>query len=678
MKSIATTLFVSLILTTEALFGQSPDSLKAPHQYWNISGSGICWDVGTETQLPHSDHIEMAGQRVAGIINYSVDKNKQLSLERDIIFPQLRTFIATGQSWWKKYRAYLRHSFTDELLPVITLNKFRLVPGPLDSVTIEGKLRFYHQPVHSIRIERTLFPSMRDRFFVEKWQLSNLSDTTRMLHIGSIQFQQQQMGHKGVYTISAHSDAPNEYALKAYETLSFAVYFEAGMEGEPLQKGSYPIAEAQRDQFLGEMRSNLIFHSPDKVINTLFYFSKIRAAENIFDSKMGLVHSPGGGNYYTGIWANDQAEYSGPFFPFLGYETGNTAAYNCYKHFLKTKPDDYSPITSSFEMEGDLTCCGADRGDAAMISFGASQFALLRGDPAIADELWPLIEWCLEYCHRRKNEQGVVQSDSDEMEGRIATGNANLATSSLYYGGLKFASHLANALGKNELAKVYKRRATELANAVEHFFGARIEGLDTYRYFAGNDHLRHWICLPLVMGMDGRKEGTIEALFDKLWTDHGVLVEYNPTAKEPVLFWDRGTLYALRGAFKAGATDQALHKLSQFSNKRLLGEHVPYVIEAWPENNMRHLSAESALYARILLEGLLGLEPTGFRSFSIHPRLAKGWDGYRLDNIHAFGHQFGVALSKEGEKIRVVVSSGKKQVVDRKVLPGQKVSIAFK
>ena len=37
------------------------------------------------------------------------------------------------------------------------------------------------------------------------------------------------------------------------------------------------------------------------------------------------------------------------------------------------------------------------------------------------------------------------------------------------------------------------------------------------------------------------------------------------------------------------------------------GEHVPYPVEAWPEGNQRHLSAESALYCRIFTEGLFGL-----------------------------------------------------------------------
>ena len=35
-----------------------------------------------------------------------------------------------------------------------------------------------------------------------------------------------------------------------------------------------------------------------------------------------------------------------------------------------------------------------DRGDMAMIAYGASRFALAYGDKSTAKELWPLIEWC--------------------------------------------------------------------------------------------------------------------------------------------------------------------------------------------------------------------------------------------------------------------------------------------
>ena len=68
-----------------------------------------------------------------------------------------------------------------------------------------------------------------------------------------------------------------------------------------------------------------------------------------------------------------------------------------------------------------------------------------------------------------------------------------------------------------------------------------------------------------------------------------------------------------------------MEHMAYYSQQRLLGEHVPYPIEAWPEGNQRHLSAESALYCRIVTEGIFGIRPTGFNSFhSVHNYLING------------------------------------------------------
>ena len=43
---------------------------------------------------------------------------------------------------------------------------------------------------------------------------------------------------------------------------------------------------------------------------------------------------------------------------------------------------------------------------------------------------------------------------------------------------------------------------------IEKYFGANVQGFNTYRYYAGNTTLRSWIGLPLVMGIFDRKEAT--------------------------------------------------------------------------------------------------------------------------------------------------------------------------
>lgn len=184
--------------------------------------------------------------------------------------------------------------------------------------------------------------------------------------------------------------------------------------------------------------------------------------------------------------------------------------------------------------------------------------------------------------------------------------------------------------------------------------------------------------IPLVVGINDRKEATIEALFERLWTDNGVSVEKN--SENPgisKIFWDRGTLYALRGTFIAGATERSLEKLIQFSEKRLLGNRVPYVVEASPEGSMAHLSAESGLYCRIFTEGIFGIKPTGLKSFEITPRLPKSWDKMALHHIKAFGEDFDISVRRENGNIKVEVENRNDVLVLKTIHEGETVKVSF-
>ena len=198
-------------------------------------------------------------------------------------------------------------------------------------------------------------------------------------------------------------------------------------------------------------------------------------------------------------------------------------------------------------------------------------------------------------------------------------------------------------MGKTDEAADCDRRADTLAKAIDKYFGATVEGFDTYRYYDGNTVLRSWICLPLCMGLMDRRDATIAALFSpRLWTDDGLA-----TASGDRTFWDRSTLYGFRGAFRAGETAKTMPFLRAYTHRRLLGDHVPYPVEAWPEGGQRHLSSESGLYCDVYIDGLFGLQPIGLDSFRCTPRLPEGWPRMALRSIHAFGRDFDVEV--EGE-----------------------------
>ena len=439
-----------------------------------------------------------------------------------------------------------------------------------------------------------------------------------------------------------------------------------------------PVEELNhRRGFLKNIDENLVLDTPDDVIDREFRFAKIRASESIFKTKGGYMHAPGGESYYAAIWANDQAEYVNPFFPFLGYEVGNESALNSFKIFARFMNDEFKPIPSSIIAEGtDIWNGAGDRGDAAMIAYGASRYVLAKGDKKAAKELWPLIEWCLEYCKKNLNSEGVVLSDTDELEGRFPAGEANLCTSSLYYDALLSASYICKELGiGGGKAATYLKQAKTLAANIDKYFAAEMCGFDTYRYFKGNTKLRSWICMPLIVDIFDRATGTIEALTSPhLLMNDGLLTEQGSAT-----FWDRSTLYALRGIFRAGKSDVAYDFLKHYSERRLLGEHVPYPIEAYPEGSQRHLSAESGLYCRVITEGMFGIRPTGFASFNITPNMPKAWDNMALRNVRAFNSNFDVVVTRvSGKKMKMeirLLDNNKK--ITRVFNEGQTVKIKF-
>jgi hypothetical protein len=509
----------------------------------------------------------------------------------------------------------------------------------------------------ALKLKRTFFPSVDKPMAIEKLVFTN--DGRQPLKIEmEYMFREvkpapeRSSGGQHSFIVSTVNDGLKTVAPG--DSVMFAITYQAINKQQDLLAANVNAEEQARKNRVAQIQSLLVLETPDTILNTMFAFAKIRGTESIYNTKGGLMHGPGGLRYYAAIWANDQAEYINPFFAFLGDDIGNRSAMNSYRMFARYMNPDYKPIPSSIIAEGDATWHGAgDRGDMAMIAYGAGRYALAYGNVDSAKVLMPLIEWCLEYCKRKLNDQGVVWSNKDELEGRFPAGNANLNTSSLYYDALRSAVLLGKQLGKPSAEiKAYENEAKVLRANIEKYFGGTVEGFKTYRYYKGNDTLRAWITTPLVMDIFDRKEGTINALFSpRLWTEDGLAsLAGNKT------FWDRSTLYGLRGVFAAGETEKALRYLRYYSERRLLGEHVPYAVEAYPEGNQRHLSAESGLYCRIFTEGIFGMRPTGFNSFNITPRLPKGWNQMALRNIHAFQNQFDLEVTRAGKsKLKITI-----------------------
>lgn len=643
-------------------------------QRWALNAEGgITWQV-RPGDAPHSDHIEMSGLQVSTVVRYGVDANGAFLLNRGMVWPLLRTIPNNTHA------SLMRKMGWNPLENVLVGNA--QLREQVQSISLDGTMTVRSLcPVRGGEVEltRVLFPSTSLPAFCEKYTLKNLGDKPVPVEASDVRSEiltPKERGVAGTYHLIQSLTGGFSRLLQPGEEVSFYVTTAGFKEGETEVVPDVEKELQARKSLIHTFWSSLVFDSPDPVINTMFAFAKIRGAESIYQTAGGLMHGPGGESYYAAIWANDQAEYINPFFPFLGYDKGNGSALNSYKHFARFMNDAYKPIPSSIIAEGtDIWNGAGDRGDAAMIAYGAGRYALARGDRSEAEQLWPLIEWCLEYCRRQLNEQGVVASDADELENRFPAGDANLCTSSLYYDALNSAVYLGKALKKpGKQTAQYAREAKQLKKDIEAYFGATVEDFETYQYYDGNDILRSWICIPLTVGIYDRAEATIAALFSpRLWTENGLLTQAGSET-----FWDRSTLYALRGVYAAGETEKATEYLKFYSAQRLLGEHVPYAIEAWPEGNQRHLSAESGLYCRIITEGMFGIRPTGFRSFTMTPRLPAEWDHISLKSVRAFGSDFDISVVRDGEKLAVSVTSGEKVVLKKTIKEGQTLTVSLK
>ena len=640
-------------------------------QRWHLNqDGGISWEVKSGDNA-HSDHIEMSGLKVSTVVRYGVDDEGNFLLNRGMVWPMLRTIpndthasLMRKLGWNPLENVLINNAQIKEQVRRISLDGTMEVESDLS--TRQGV----------VGLTRILFPSTTQPMFCEKYVLENKGNKAVTVEINQVKNVMTTAAEKGVngsYRIIQVLNGAAYTSLQPGQSVSFYAYTAGYEQGEPEVIPDIERELSKRQAFIQELWGKLVLNTPDPVINTMFAFAKIRGAESIYDTACGLLHGPGGESYYAAIWANDQAEYINPFFPFLGYDKGNQSALTAYLQFARFMNDAYKPLPSSIIAEGTDVWGGAgDRGDAAMIAYGASRYALERGSKEEAERLWPLIEWCLEYCHRKVNADGVVASDSDELEGRFPAGDANLCTSSLYYDALNSAVYLGKELKKEgKLLKQYASQAKSLKANIEKYFGAEVEGFQTYQYYKGNDVLRSWICISLTVNIFDRKEETVRALFSpRLWTENGLLTQAGSET-----FWDRSTLYALRGVYACGETEKATEYLKFYSGQRLLGEHVPYAIEAWPEGNQRHLSAESGLYCRIITEGMFGIRPTGFKSFVLTPRLPAEWNQMSLHKIQAFGSSFDVEIQRVGEKLQVTVLNQGKVCVKKTIKEGDSLMV---
>ncbi|NCA67517.1 MAG: hypothetical protein EOM87_05585 [Clostridia bacterium] len=617
-----------------------------------IEGGTVRWNMKQE-KLPIFDHIEMSGFKSSHIISYKVEKDGSLEVFKHCAYPSLRMRpnVTSGS---------FSHNYDNVVAKVNVAGE--VLAEKSENIDIKGKLIFCNSTNKGYRVIRTFYPCVYTPGLIEKIEVHNDGDKREVITL--------ELPEYSVVADRAHCEKSlyvSEVGL-ADETGKFLSGLEVNCERavEAGQSASYYViyyskilgtdnmVDAQlelkkRDDFIHDMFNLIRIETPEPIFDYGFSHMVLRGSESIFDTKAGLMHSPGGGVYYGAIWTNDQVEYSTPFFAYSGYATGIKQALNVMRLFaseidcrilpIKKK----KPIPCSIACEGDAVWdLPGDRGDCQMYGYGAARFALTCGKRELATELYAYVKYCIDFTISRRNSKGVITSDKDELEGRFLAGKANLFTNCLAYDLMLSGAMLARDLGYDKEAGEYSIFAEQLKNSLLEYFSFNVEGYDTFRYYKSNRKLRSWICMPMCVGINERSEDTINALYGEKLYNKGNM----KTGSHRKTCWDRSLLFALKGTFMAGYTDKGYEILKQYTKERLLGNHSPYAIEAFPEGNRRHLAAESILYARIFTEGILGYRPEGLNSFSITPNIPKEWEFFNVKNFYTLGNAFDICISE--------------------------------
>lgn len=454
------------------------------------------------------------------------------------------------------------------------------------------------------------------------------------------------------------------HVVRCIETWLDNCRFQRLFSCMPLSASLSPLQDKKlRSTFVTQWTHGTKFDCGDPTLKALVYFAKIRTSEAIFNApRLGLVHSPGGGMFYCGVWCNDQAEYASPIFPIL--HSPGSIQREAMEQSIRVLTQYFDTTTSQipYSVEVDGGYIGRlDRGDGAMFALGVSQYLLAADDSLFSQEFFPAISLACEIISDRiaSHPDGILPSQSDELEGRFPSGDANLSVNCLAILALDFASKAANHVGDIRTSHKYRRMATDLRSSVHEYF--HNSKAWKYDYFQGCTDARGWICLTALAGLPHGDDALTYALTHLWSSDIGKTGVRTSSESEDV--WDRCTLYAIRAAFASGKqplVELGLSRLEDYGRRRMwTGTSAPYAVEN--EAGGAQLSAESALVIRIITEGLLGLTFHSERKFSLQVVCPSVWNHFQVENIWIYGVLISVKVvavrkaSIQGRMLRVSI-----------------------
>jgi len=655
------------------------------------------------------DNIKAADQWISndeGAVRWSLDRspggNSQIDLQGEEVIAGVLMPSSTDPAKKMRFRvgwAVLKSSspkpklleLADEmdLAPVIVDGK-PLILKERTAYSYDGVLREFGTSEEGLEVTREVFPCRTTAVLIERWSIKNsghaavtlaaepqtidLEERSDSYVNGTIHQRRQKSNDYPVFKQTVWSDALAKTALAPGKSATVCKYLALYRKDVARPAVDAAAEFTNRDALRLFVKDHFRLETPDPILNQTLRMSALRLLESPMQTIGGVMQTTGGLKYFPGLWANDNVEYAGPVFPLIGHARSLKATENMYRVWLddpenfsgKFAPEDKSLDGKHLQFNGSyegyqLVTVQSSRGDDAMMLYGLGLFLLNEGDPALAERFYRLLKQAEASIQSNSDAKGLFHTLHDELEGRYPSGKANLANNSLAYGGYTLVARLANALGKTGDATDFEAKAQRLRAVIESHFGAKVEGFDTYRYFVGEpwrrgglradeqvtqDVLRGWICMPLVVGIYERQQGTLAAIFsDKLWLKGRGL---KPASTDQRAGWPRQTYYALLAAFRAGAADRAYRELQESVRQGMCGAGGPYLSEDGGD-----LLSPHALYIRALTEGLFGIDPLSLDKVCIAPSMPSGWERMAWRNIRLCGRTVDIEATHSDGKIVV-------------------------
>src|SRR5215217_8016489 len=173
MQMTRPVLFLMAVLTCLLSYAQQY-SLPKQIDRWKIQPDGsIEWLI--DNRLPHNDHIEMGGEKVALWMQYGVDTSGKAILNRTLVFPTHRLLP-------QRTIAHMTYDVKEDELPRFIINDRLLktgvfnaavqpdMPEKVTSIRHKGIMEINSElgRDRTLKLRRTFFPSINKPMAIEK------------------------------------------------------------------------------------------------------------------------------------------------------------------------------------------------------------------------------------------------------------------------------------------------------------------------------------------------------------------------------------------------------------------------------------------------------------------------------------------------------------------------------